>query len=168
MRAALLQAAREGVAEVVAVDASGHESTARYVGQALGWLFSTYDNLTQQPGKTPDLHGRAPGHPVGQLLPGLRYARDLALHGYTVATTRLRGGSLPGNLPFNLAALTWEEADQLPLTAHPGGERKRAVYAEHLEGRSVPRTLQDVLAWLEEEVRAAEPGEPETSVLTAP
>lgn len=133
---------------------SGHP-TPRYVGQALGWIFSLYDNLSNVAEGRPGFHAAALQHPTGQLTTGLRYARALALHGYTVATTEVRGGDLPADLPFELAALVWRDVDDLPLLRRtgPAATQQRAAYGTDLAGRNVTGTLHDVYRWLEAEVR---------------
>lgn len=86
------------------------------------------------------------GVPGGQLLPGVRYARNLQTHQLPLTLRQTNGAIFPIRFPTVFREVVWHNADALPepdkTNRHTAGQR--AAFQQYMAGKPTRHTFDDV------------------------
>jgi hypothetical protein len=83
------------------------------------------------------------GAPCAQLVPGVRYARNVKTHRLAMTLGTVDGVVFPATPPIAMREVVWLPSSELPASDHRGSvaEAQRTAYDNHLAGRPVRHTL---------------------------
>jgi hypothetical protein len=126
-----------------AADGNDDVSTFTSVFEVLNWSVALEDRIRKHwaPEGAPldwAWRERAPG---GEVMGGIRFARNSVHHDWSDALEPPRGLTFPMTFPITFADWQWRPADDLPPPGKPPRQDDRDVYVARVEGRSVRTTL---------------------------
>jgi hypothetical protein len=147
--ARVLGAADEALHRLADIDRAHLAPAFGPLGESLTWLCAADELFARELASYEALRDK---NDAGRTLPGLRFARNHAVHGTDVASVadRVQGSDLPGTLPMvpGVAShLIWAGLSDLPALPAPRPRQER-TYSELLAGRPVRTSLETVLNFL--------------------
>jgi len=119
-------------------------------GTAVVWVAATDDALMSQP----TYRGRRDKHPDGQVIDGLRLARNAVVHGAVLATES-EGLKFPLEYPMDFGPMVWVAYERLTAQWQPMGKLadltvQRAAYEAHVSRQELRVPVARALSWFDE------------------
>jgi hypothetical protein len=147
--ARVLEAAKEALHRLGGIYRADLASAFGPLGESLTWLCAADELFSRELASYGTLRDN---DDAGRTLPGLRFARNHAVHGTDVASVagRVEGSDLPARLPFVLGVrshLIWAGVSDLPALPRPRVGQQR-IYSELLDGRPLQTSLEAALTFL--------------------
>lgn len=150
--ARVLGAAGEALKRLGDIDRAHLAPAFGPLGESLTWLCAADELFVRElVGYT----ARRDKHDSGRTLPGLRFARNHAVHGTDVASVanRIQGFEFPLTIPFIIGPshLIWAGLTDLPPLSKPRPGQE-GIYSDLLAGRPVRGSLETALTFLSDVV----------------
>ena len=146
--ARILGAANGALRRLGDIDRANLASAFGPLAESLTWLCAADELFIRELASYEALRDR---NDTGRTLPGLRFARNHAVHGTDVASVanRVQGSELTGTLPAVLGPsyLIWTGLSDLPALPSPRPSQE-GIYSELLAGRPVRTSLETALNFL--------------------
>lgn len=123
------------------------EVTLKSVGHTILWACAL-DEFYKK--KYPNYESLRKSDQKSEIVAGIRYARNRAIHQFTQLLYITEGAELPALLPMPFFEIRWKEATNLPLPdkGHKN-EGLEKCYTKHLENKPVRHAFEDLKGYFE-------------------
>ncbi len=134
---------------------AGRDAAARLLvplTEALWWARALDEYLDTQGADREAYREKRRTHRLGQVMIGVRYARNRAGHQLARVLDYREGVTIPVRLPFRMGDYKWRPLSQLPPPPPDKPDhRGKEAYDRLLAIQPVTNTLDDVTAWFREQ-----------------